>query len=125
MTLAILVAIAVIVLLGLTGLRIAQEYERGVVFQLGRYMGLRGPGLYWIIPLGIERAVTDGGGGLLVPASLGFTTGSGDGIDEGFGGCPAAMAASMVSASAFRSTTRSSPTSMSPAVVAFRKTKGS
>jgi regulator of protease activity HflC (stomatin/prohibitin superfamily) len=29
-----------------------------VVFRLGRYKGLRGPGLYWIIPLGIERSVT-------------------------------------------------------------------
>ena len=42
----------------LTGFRIAQEYQRGVVFRLGRYAGLRGPGLYWIIPLKIERAVT-------------------------------------------------------------------
>ena len=42
----------------LSGLRIAQEYQRGVVFRLGRYRGLRGPGLYWIIPLGIERAMT-------------------------------------------------------------------
>jgi len=42
----------------LSGLRIAQEYQRGVVFRLGRYAGLRGPGLYWIIPLGIERSVT-------------------------------------------------------------------
>jgi regulator of protease activity HflC (stomatin/prohibitin superfamily) len=42
----------------LTGVRIAQEYQRGVVFRLGRYLGLRGPGLYWIIPLGIERSVT-------------------------------------------------------------------
>src|ERR1700722_13460722 len=47
-----------IVFILLSGLRIAQEYQRGVVFRLGRYMGLRGPGLYWIIPLGIERAVT-------------------------------------------------------------------
>jgi regulator of protease activity HflC (stomatin/prohibitin superfamily) len=53
--LAIIVAIVVILL---TGLRIAQEYERGVVFRLGRYVALRGPGLYWIMPLGIERAVT-------------------------------------------------------------------
>src|SRR5262245_31047214 len=42
----------------LSGLRIAQEYQRGVVFRLGRYVGLRGPGLYWIVPLGIDRAVT-------------------------------------------------------------------
>ncbi|CAK0777039.1 SPFH domain-containing protein [Gammaproteobacteria bacterium] len=41
----------------LTGFRIAQEYQRSVVFRLGRYVGLRGPGLYWIMPLGIERAV--------------------------------------------------------------------
>jgi regulator of protease activity HflC (stomatin/prohibitin superfamily) len=54
----ILVAFGVIFFIFLTGLRIAQEYERGVVFRLGRYSGLRGPGLYWIIPLGIERSVT-------------------------------------------------------------------
>lgn len=37
-----------------TGLRVATEYERGVVFRLGRYTGMRGPGLYYLIPLGIE-----------------------------------------------------------------------
>jgi len=53
-----LIAIAIVIVLGLSGLRVAQEYQRGVVFRLGRYVGLRGPGLYWIIPLNIERAVT-------------------------------------------------------------------
>src|SRR6185312_7436503 len=52
------IATAVLILVFLTGLRIAQEYQRGVVFRLGRFTGLRGPGLYWIIPLGIERSVT-------------------------------------------------------------------
>ena len=52
------VVIIVLVVILLTGLRIAQEYQRGVIFRLGRYRALRGPGLYWIIPLGIERAVT-------------------------------------------------------------------
>jgi|SRR5581483_856586 len=51
------IILAVIAVVLLSGLRIAQEYQRGVVFRLGRYVGLRGPGLYWIIPLGIERAV--------------------------------------------------------------------
>jgi regulator of protease activity HflC (stomatin/prohibitin superfamily) len=46
-----------LIVIALSGLRVAQEYERGVVFRLGRYNGLRGPGLYWIIPLNIERAV--------------------------------------------------------------------
>jgi regulator of protease activity HflC (stomatin/prohibitin superfamily) len=54
LTFVVLIVLAV----ALSGLRIAQEYQRGVVFRLGRYTGLRGPGLYWIIPLGIERAVT-------------------------------------------------------------------
>jgi regulator of protease activity HflC (stomatin/prohibitin superfamily) len=49
--------IAVVIVVLLSGLRIAREYQRGVVFRLGRYTGLRGPGLYWIIPLGIERSV--------------------------------------------------------------------
>jgi regulator of protease activity HflC (stomatin/prohibitin superfamily) len=52
------VAAVVVFFVLLSGLRIAQEYQRGVLFRLGRYVGLRGPGLYWIIPLGIERAVT-------------------------------------------------------------------
>jgi len=56
LTTRIIVALVLVVVL--SGLRIAQEYQRGVVFRLGRYRGLRGPGLYWIIPLGIERAVT-------------------------------------------------------------------
>ncbi|ESQ75109.1 SPFH domain-containing protein [Asticcacaulis sp. AC402] len=32
------------------GLKINQEWERGVVYFLGRYASTRGPGLYWIIP---------------------------------------------------------------------------
>ncbi len=52
-----LILIVLVAAILLSGLRIAQEYERGVVFRLGRYTGERGPGLYWIIPLGIERAV--------------------------------------------------------------------
>jgi regulator of protease activity HflC (stomatin/prohibitin superfamily) len=51
------VPIGVVLVLLLSGLRISQEYERGVVFRLGRYRRLRGPGLFWIIPLAIERAV--------------------------------------------------------------------
>ena len=58
MTMSAFVVIIIIVFLGISGIRIAQEYQRGVVFQLGRYKGLRGPGMYWIIPLGIERSVT-------------------------------------------------------------------
>ena len=49
---------AALVVVLLSGLRVAQEYQRGVVFRLGRFQSVRGPGLYWIIPLMIERSVT-------------------------------------------------------------------
>ncbi|MGI4794855.1 MAG: SPFH domain-containing protein [Janthinobacterium lividum] len=49
--------VLIVVVLGVTGVRVAAEYERGVVFRLGRFVGLRGPGLYWLIPFGVERAV--------------------------------------------------------------------
>jgi len=39
----------------LTSLRILREYERGVVFRLGRITPPRGPGLIFLIPFGFER----------------------------------------------------------------------
>jgi regulator of protease activity HflC (stomatin/prohibitin superfamily) len=45
------IILALFVVFGLAGLRIADQYMRGVVFRLGRYQATRGPGLYWIIPL--------------------------------------------------------------------------
>jgi regulator of protease activity HflC (stomatin/prohibitin superfamily) len=30
--------------------RVAQQWERAVVLRLGRFIGLRGPGLFWIVP---------------------------------------------------------------------------
>jgi len=48
-----IIAIVVIILLS-AALKIVQEYERGGVFRLGRFVGLRGPGLVVIIPF-IER----------------------------------------------------------------------
>jgi len=35
-------------------IRIVQEYERGVIFRLGRYSGVKGPGLFFLIPF-IDR----------------------------------------------------------------------
>lgn len=50
-TLPILAAIIAILL---SGLKIAQEYQRAIVFRLGRFQSIKGPGLYWLIPF-IER----------------------------------------------------------------------
>ena len=34
--------------------RVAQQWERAVILRLGRFVGLRGPGLFWIVPF-IDR----------------------------------------------------------------------
>jgi len=44
-------AVLALAALALSGIRIAQEYERAVVFRLGRFVGIRGPGLFYLIPL--------------------------------------------------------------------------
>jgi len=52
-----LIVLAIFVLIMLfAAIRIVNEYERGVVFRLGRYVGVRGPGLILLIPF-IERMV--------------------------------------------------------------------
>jgi regulator of protease activity HflC (stomatin/prohibitin superfamily) len=51
----LVLVVAVVVLLVYT-LRILREYERGVVFQLGRFWSVKGPGLVIVIP-GIQQMV--------------------------------------------------------------------
>ena len=43
-----------LVLFAFSGLRVLQQFQRGLVFRLGRYEATRGPGLTWIIPV-IDR----------------------------------------------------------------------
>jgi len=57
MQIAGIIVLAIFVLIVLfASIRIVNEYERGVVFRLGRYVGVRGPGLILLIPF-IERMV--------------------------------------------------------------------
>src|SRR5438477_10121054 len=47
------IPVAVMILVGLVLMqapRIAQQWERAVVLRLGRFVGLHGPGLFWIMP---------------------------------------------------------------------------
>jgi regulator of protease activity HflC (stomatin/prohibitin superfamily) len=48
--------VILLVMFAASAIRILPEYERGVLFRLGRLAGLRGPGLFFIIP-GIDRLV--------------------------------------------------------------------
>jgi regulator of protease activity HflC (stomatin/prohibitin superfamily) len=48
--------LVVVLLLVFQAVKVVQEYERGVIFRLGRLVGARGPGLFFIIPV-VERMV--------------------------------------------------------------------
>jgi regulator of protease activity HflC (stomatin/prohibitin superfamily) len=50
--------VVVLLLVGLlsSAIKIVQEYERGVIFRLGRLVGAKGPGLFFIIPI-VDRMV--------------------------------------------------------------------
>jgi regulator of protease activity HflC (stomatin/prohibitin superfamily) len=49
-------ALVVLVAIGAASIRIVPEYERGVIFRLGRVIGAKGPGLFFIIPI-VDRMV--------------------------------------------------------------------
>ncbi|MDP3939094.1 MAG: slipin family protein [Deltaproteobacteria bacterium] len=51
-----LIFVGVVTLLFISGVRIFYEYERGVVFRLGRLSAMKGAGFRWIIP-GVDRVV--------------------------------------------------------------------
>ncbi|WP_456370914.1 slipin family protein [Geoglobus sp.] len=51
--------VAVVLLFLISGLKIVKEYERGVIFRLGRLVGARGPGLFFVIPLLENMQVVD------------------------------------------------------------------
>src|SRR5215472_4861456 len=54
----ILIAIIVVMFL-YSSVRILREYERGVVFTLGRYTGTKGPGLFLLVPLAQQMVRVD------------------------------------------------------------------
>src|SRR6266852_7091944 len=49
-TILIVAIVVVLALMALSGLRVVQQYERGVIFILGRFTGAKGPGLFWVPP---------------------------------------------------------------------------
>jgi len=50
----VLFVVVLLIMLVSSAVRILPEYERGVLFRLGRFAGVRGPGLFFIIP-GIDK----------------------------------------------------------------------
>lgn len=46
--------LAFVFIVGSAGIKIDREYQRGVIFRLGRFKDVKGPGIYWILP-GIDQ----------------------------------------------------------------------
>ncbi len=47
---SVVLAVVVLLFLGLFSLRVVKQYERGVILRFGQLVGIRDPGLNWIIP---------------------------------------------------------------------------
>jgi regulator of protease activity HflC (stomatin/prohibitin superfamily) len=56
LSVGILLALAILVGVLISAIRIVDEYERGVIFRLGRVVGAKGPGLFFLIPI-IDKMV--------------------------------------------------------------------
>ena len=54
-----IVVILLLIWLLRASLRIVREYDRGVIFRLGRVTGAKGPGLFWLIPFIDQMRLVD------------------------------------------------------------------
>jgi regulator of protease activity HflC (stomatin/prohibitin superfamily) len=56
MALSPVIVVGILAAFFLAGVRVLQEYERGVVFRLGRFAGVKPAGFRWIVPM-VDRMV--------------------------------------------------------------------
>ena len=54
MSLVIWVIVVIAVIFLASAIRVVREYERGVIFRLGRLVGAKGPGLFFVVHLSIS-----------------------------------------------------------------------
>jgi regulator of protease activity HflC (stomatin/prohibitin superfamily) len=52
----VIVAVVFLAIIFFSAVKVVQEYERGVIFRLGRLQGAKGPGIFFIIPI-VDRMV--------------------------------------------------------------------
>ncbi|MBW3619151.1 MAG: slipin family protein [Actinobacteria bacterium] len=50
-TIGLVLALGLLAAIAVSSIRIVNEYERGVIFRLGRVTGAKGPGLFFIVPI--------------------------------------------------------------------------
>ena len=51
--------LATLTVITVSGLKLDREYQRGVIYRLGRLQHTRGPGLYWIVPVLDQKVQVD------------------------------------------------------------------
>lgn len=56
---AIFVVLLGILIFASTGIKLDREYQRGVIFRLGRLHRVKGPGVYWIVPVIDQKVQLD------------------------------------------------------------------
>ena len=54
--LSLIAVVLVVLIIASAAIKVVKEYERGVIFRLGRLVGAKGPGLFFIIPI-VDRMV--------------------------------------------------------------------
>ncbi|MHA2097099.1 MAG: slipin family protein [Candidatus Kariarchaeaceae archaeon] len=55
----IIIAVIFVVLTILSGIRLIKEYERVVIFRLGRFNAIKGPGIFWVMPYFDKSVLVD------------------------------------------------------------------
>ena len=55
----LLIAAAIVAAIVKSGIKVDREYERGVIFHLGRFQQVKGPGLYFIAPILDQKVQVD------------------------------------------------------------------
>ena len=63
-----LIAVTIIGIVLAQAPRVAQQWERAIVLRMGRFIGLRGPGLFWVVPF-VDRVSSGSISGRSPPAS--------------------------------------------------------
>src|SRR5438045_8388189 len=76
---AIVVVIVLVAIILPQALRILREYERGVIFRLGKLLGAKGPGLILLIPVVDRMVKMDLRGVTIVVSNLEIITRASDG----------------------------------------------
>lgn len=53
---SVIFLVIIVIIILMASIRVVTEYERGVIFRLGRLVGAKGPGLFFLIPI-VDRMV--------------------------------------------------------------------